>query len=162
MKLFNTFNMFNKKRLLLILFFSLIIIIFKLFLVQFVVGEYLFYTGKPNIVIDGATYEVNENFSAYTSKDDYAGIIGKGFNYPKLYISHISDEYFIKLLEVKAINYINGDMCQFFFWDYSPAWRDTETKLTYQWMNTENENVLEVYREFGCAVAKQIKGVGDT
>ena len=129
---------------------------------QFVTGEYLFYTGKPNVVIDGTTYKVNENFSVYTSKDGYAGIIGKGFNYPKLSVSHISDEYFIKLLEVKAIKHINGDKCQFFFWDYDPTWRNAETKLTFKWLDIENENVLEVYREFGCNIAKQIEGVGDT
>ncbi|MEW6998770.1 hypothetical protein AADZ86_13880 [Colwelliaceae bacterium BS250] len=162
MKLFNTFNMFNKKRLLLILFFSLTLIIFQLFLVQFVIGEYLFYTGKPNVVIDETTYEVDENFSVYTSEDGYAGIIGKDLNYPKLYVSHISDEYFIKLLEVKAIKHINGDKCQFFFLDYDPTWRNAETKLTFKWLDIENENVLEVYREFGCSIAKQIEGVDDT
>jgi hypothetical protein len=147
-------TLFNKKRLLLILFFSLAIIIFKLFLAQFVVGEYLFNTGKPNMTIDGAIYDLNENFSVYNSKDDYAGIIGKSFNYPKLYVSHISDDYFLILLEEKSINHINGDKCQFFFSDFDPTWRDVETKLTFKWLDTENDKALEVYREFGCSIAK--------
>jgi len=154
MTLLKSLKTFNKKYLLLILFLSLTILIYKFFLAQFLAGEYLFYTGEPSMVIDGVSYENNENFSVYTSKDDHAGIIGKSFNYPKLYVSHISDEYFTKLIEVKNIIPINSEQCQFFLWNNEPTWRDAETKLTFQWLDAENDNVLDVYREFGCSIAK--------
>jgi len=159
MALINRLKTFNKKYLLLILFLSLTIIIYELFLSQFLAGKYLFYTGKANMVIDGTAYEVNDNFSVYQSKADFAGIIGKQSNLPKLYVSHVLDEYFIKLKEAKHIIPIHNGRCHFFVWNNAPAWRDVETKLTFTTIETEteNENVLEVYREFGCSIAKAIK-----
>ena len=153
-----------KKNILLILVLSVTFIIFELFLMKILVGEFLFYTGKPTMVIDGAAYEVNESFSAYQSEDDFSSIIGKHFNYPKLFVTHISDEFFIKLLEVESITPMNSDKCLFVLWGLSPAWRDTETKLIFKWLYNEDEkgiadesrDALEVYSEFGCSLAKRI------